>query len=147
MGEAEDLSKITYTHVRKFFWGNVISRFKVPKEIVTDNGLQFTNNNIKVLYNNWGIKLTFATSRHPQSKRQAESTNKMAINMLNMHLENAWGRWVNELPWFMWAYQTTTKVATRETPYSLVYIMEAVLLTEVNITMTTFEPLSQEENS
>lgn len=28
--EAQDLSKITYTQVRKFLWVNVISRFGVP---------------------------------------------------------------------------------------------------------------------
>lgn len=38
--EAEALSKITDLHIQKFMWTNVITRFGVPQEIITDNGPQ-----------------------------------------------------------------------------------------------------------
>ena len=59
--EAEALSRITDLQIRKFMWTNVITRFGVPHEIVTDNGPQFTSHNFKGLCKHWGIKLTFAT--------------------------------------------------------------------------------------
>ena len=36
--EAEALSRITDLQIRKFLWTNVITRFGVPREIVTENG-------------------------------------------------------------------------------------------------------------
>ena len=48
--EAEALSRIT-----------IITRFGVPKEIVTDNGPQFTSHNFKEFCKDWGIRLSFAT--------------------------------------------------------------------------------------
>ena len=63
--EAEALSRKTDLQIRKFLWMNVITRFWVPHEIITDNGPQFTSQNFKVFCKDWGIKLTFATPRHP----------------------------------------------------------------------------------
>ena len=63
--EPEALSRITYLQIRKFLWTYVITRFGVPHEIVTDNGPQFTSHNFKEFWKDWGIKLTFATPRHP----------------------------------------------------------------------------------
>ena len=63
--EVEALSQITNLQIRKFLWTNVITRYGVPQEIVTDNGPQFTSHNVKEFCKNWGIKLTFTTPRHP----------------------------------------------------------------------------------
>ena len=63
--EAEALSRITDLQIRKFIWTNVITRFGVPEEIVTDNGPQFKSHNFKEFYKDWGIRLSFATPRHP----------------------------------------------------------------------------------
>ncbi|XP_013709457.2 uncharacterized protein LOC106413181 [Brassica napus] len=73
--EAEALSRITDLQIRKFLWTYVITRVGVPHEIVTDNGPQVTSHNFKEFCKDWGIKLTFATPRHPQSNEQAESMN------------------------------------------------------------------------
>nr|KYP42570.1 Pol polyprotein [Cajanus cajan] len=41
--EAEPLATITAHNVQKFLWKNIITRFGIPHAIVTDNGLQFTD--------------------------------------------------------------------------------------------------------
>ena len=41
--EAKELAKITTKQVTRFFWENVISRYGLPRILVTDNGLQFNN--------------------------------------------------------------------------------------------------------
>ena len=43
------------------------------------------------------------------------------------------GRWAKELPNVLWAYRTTPERSTGETPFSLTYGAEAVILTEVNL--------------
>ena len=47
--EEEALSRIADVQIRKFIWINIITRFGVPEEIVTDNGPQFTSHNFKEL--------------------------------------------------------------------------------------------------
>ncbi|XP_070050250.1 uncharacterized protein LOC142173677 [Nicotiana tabacum] len=46
-------------------------------------------------------------------------------------LEDAKGLWSKVLPEVLWAYRTTPKTSTGETPYSLVYGTEAVIPVEV----------------
>ncbi|CAA7027871.1 unnamed protein product [Microthlaspi erraticum] len=144
--EAEAFSQVTDKEVRGFIWRNIICKFGVPQEIVTDNGPQFTSNNFKNYCITWGIKLSFATPRHPQSNGQAESSNKTIIQMLKKRLESAKGKWVEELPGVLWAYRTTSKIATGETPYSLVYGMEAVVPSEVTVKTIRTEHLQYQEN-
>ena len=45
--EAEALSRKTDLQIRTFMWTYVITRFRVPHEIVTDNGSRFTSHNFK----------------------------------------------------------------------------------------------------
>ena len=95
--EAEALNRQTDLQIRKFMWTNVITRFGVSQEIVTDNGPQFTSHNFKEFCKDLGIKLTFATPRHPQSNEQAESKNRTMVNMLKKRLEGSHGKWAEEL--------------------------------------------------
>ena len=141
--EAEALSTTTDYQIMKF---HVITWFGIPHEIVTDNGPQFTSHNFKKFCKDWAIKLTFATPRHPQSNGQAESTNKKVVNMIKERKEKAHRRWAEELHGVLWAYRTTPKTTTLETPFSLVYGTEAIVPTEVHVKTTVSGPISQEEN-
>ncbi|KAL0411630.1 UNVERIFIED_CONTAM: hypothetical protein Slati_3752700 [Sesamum latifolium] len=46
-------------------------------------------------------------------------------------LEEAKGNWVEELPGVLWAYRTTPRRSTRESPFSLVYGTEAIVPVEI----------------
>ncbi|KAL5577187.1 hypothetical protein UlMin_018886 [Ulmus minor] len=41
------------------------------------------------------------------------------------------GAWVDELPRVLWAYRTTCRKSTNETPFSMTYGTEAVVPTEI----------------
>ena len=43
------------------------------------------------------------------------------------------GKWADELPKVLWAYRTTSRSTTGETPFSMAYGFEAVLPVEVSI--------------
>ena len=144
--EGEALTRITDLQIRKFIWTNIITRFGVPEEIVTDNGPQFTSHNFKEFCKDWGIRLSFATPRHPQSNGQAESTNKTVVNMLKKRLEGSNGNWAEELHGVLWAYRTTPKTATQETPNALVYGADAIIPTKMHVKTTVSGTTSQEEN-
>ncbi|KAL5579016.1 hypothetical protein UlMin_011458 [Ulmus minor] len=121
------------TQVKKFIWKNIICHFGIPKEIVTDNGSQFISFDFQDFCKEWGIQLSFSTPCYPQANGQAESTNKTVINIIKRRLEKAKGLWADELPGVLWAYRTTAKTSTGETPFSLAYGTEAVIPVECGI--------------
>ena len=52
------------------------------------------------------------------------------MNRLKKRLDVAKGRWVEELPHVLWTYRTTPRKSTRETPFSMTYGAEVVILLE-----------------
>ena len=100
---------------------------------MTDNGSQFISFDFQNFYKEWGIKLSFSTPHYPQANRQVELKNKTVINIIRKRLEKARGLWADELPGVLWAYRTTTKTSTSETPFSLAYGTKAVIPIECGI--------------
>ena len=63
-------------------------------------------------------------------------------------LDDAKGRWMEELPHVLWAYQTTHRKSTGETPFSMSYGVEAVIPIETGFpTLRTqsFNPNNNDE--
>ncbi|RVW63180.1 hypothetical protein CK203_055648 [Vitis vinifera] len=56
-----------------------------------------------------------------------------SINALKKRLEQAKGKWVEELPGVLWAYRTTPGRPTGNTPFALTYGMDAVIPTEIGL--------------
>ncbi|XP_075662899.1 uncharacterized protein LOC142632355 [Castanea sativa] len=106
---------------------------------VSDNGLRFDSKAFREFCNNLGIRNQYSTLVYPQSNGQAEATNKAIVNGLKKRLEGAKGKW---------AYRTTLRRSTRETPFSLTFEAEAVIPAEVNLCsarVTGFTPAENEE--
>ena len=131
--KAEAFKRVRDTEVISFIKRNILSRFGIPSEIVCDNGSQFISNKTKELCGRYNITLHTSTPRYPQANGQAESSNKIIINNLKKRLNDAKGRWADELPMILWADRTTPKMATNHTPFSLVFGCEAVIPPEVEL--------------
>ena len=56
------------------------------------------------------------------------------LKIIKTQLEGANGVWLEELPSVLWAYRTTARTPTGETPFQLAYGSEAVIPTEVGLT-------------
>ena len=54
------------------------------------------------------------------------------MNGLKKRLDDVKGRWVEELAHVLWTYCTTPRRSTGETPFSMTYGAEAVILLKVN---------------
>ena len=74
-----------------------------------------------------GIKNRYSTPAYLQGNGQAEAVNKVIVNGLKKKLDDAKGRWVEELPHFLWTYRTTPRKSTGETPFSMTYGAEVVI--------------------
>ena len=100
---------------------------------MSDNGKQFDNAKFRDFCVELGIKNYYSSPAHPQSNGQAEVTIRTLKAALKTKLEDLKGKWVEYLPEVLWAYRTTRKSATQETPFALAFGNEAVAPVEVGL--------------
>ena len=137
--KAEPIAHITTHKVQHFAWKNIVCRFGIPKCLVSDNDTQFANQQLGKLCTKLGIKQVFASVEHPQTNEQVESANRVLLRCLKRRLEKAKGTWAEEVPRIMWAYHTTPHSTTKETPFSLVYGSDAMILVEIQENSSRFQ--------
>ncbi|GKA86335.1 reverse transcriptase domain-containing protein [Tanacetum coccineum] len=63
--EAKPVATITGNQVKKFVWDNIVCRFRLPGEIISDNGKQFRDNPFKEWCEKLCIRQCFASVKHP----------------------------------------------------------------------------------
>ncbi|KAI5338867.1 hypothetical protein L3X38_018139 [Prunus dulcis] len=143
--EAEALSSTKKADVERFIWKNIICRFGCPQSIVTDNSTQFIWK-ITAFPVKCGIKQHLSTPRYPQGSGQAEASNKIMLDCLKKRLEEGEGKWVDELPGVLWAYRTTKRRSTEETPFSLAYGTEAIIPPHITVPSISIEVGSLDQN-
>ena len=96
--EVEALVNIRDVDVKKFVWRNIVTRFRVPEFLMSNNGLQFDSRAFRDFCSGFGITNRYSTPTYSQSNGQAEATNKAIMNGLKKRLEGVKGRWAEELP-------------------------------------------------
>lgn len=124
--KAAPLRKIGEEEVKKFLWEDVILRFGIPNVIVSDNGRQFVGNKVGSFLAELGTEHRKSSVGHPQANGKVEITNKSLFTGIKKRLEDAKGRWAAELMIVLWAYRTTRRTATGETPFKLAYGSESL---------------------
>ena len=75
-----------------------------------------------------------------------EVTYRTLLKIIKTKLDDAKGTWPEELPNVLWAYRTTARTPTGETPFRLTYGTEVVILVEVGVTSTRRAAFSEEGN-
>ena len=89
--------------------------------LILDNGLQFDSKAFKKYCFNLGIKNRYSTPAYPLENGHVEVVNKVIVNGLKKRLDDAKGKWVEELPHVLWTYWTTSRMSTGENPFSMTY--------------------------
>ena len=106
---------------KKFVLKNIITWFGIPHTLISDNGLQFDSKAFQRYCCDLGIKNKYSTLVYPQGNGQAEAINKVIVSKIKKRLDDAKGKWVEELPHILWTYRTTPYKSTGETPFSMTY--------------------------
>ena len=101
-----------------------MTRFGVPNTLILDNGLQFDSKAFQKHCCDLGIKNKYSTPLYLQSNGSAKATNKVILDGLKKRLEEAKGKWVDELPHVLWTYRITPRRS------SMTYGSEVVIPTE-----------------
>ena len=113
---------------------------------MSDNGKQFDNPKFRDFCVELGIKNYYSSPAHPRSNGQAEVTIRTLKAALKTKLENLKGKWVEYHPKVLWAYRTTRRSATQETPFALAFGTKAVDPFEVGLKSPRIELASIEHN-
>ena len=59
--KAEPLANIRDVDVKRFIWKNIVTRFRVPYVLISDNGLQFDSKAFRKYYPDLGIMNRYST--------------------------------------------------------------------------------------
>ncbi|XP_008223134.1 PREDICTED: uncharacterized protein LOC103322954 [Prunus mume] len=131
--EAKAVKSTTSQEIITFIEEQIIQRFGIPESITTDRGSSFISGEMLDMAEAFKIRLLQSTPYYAQANGQAESSNKVIINIIRKMLEKNPKQWHEKLSETLWAYRTKKREATGMTPYALTYGHDAILPMEIAV--------------
>jgi hypothetical protein len=80
--EMKPLVNIAAAGLKRFFWQNIICRFRVPRKITVDNAKQFDCHIFKDFCHQMGVKAASTSVYHPQSNGVVEKANTLIFSAI-----------------------------------------------------------------
>lgn len=111
------MDKSTASIIRAF-WCSWLRYFGKPKELLSDNALEFTSNEFKTLCDKLHIKHVLTSVYHPQSNGKNERSHLILKEYIR-HYINEQQQWDMILPQAMLTYNCTINKNIGYTPYEL----------------------------
>jgi transposase InsO family protein len=93
----------------------------IPKTIISDRDMKFTENFWKSLFKGLHAQLNFNTAYHPQTDGKNERNNQIVEDMLRMYSMNRPNKWEEYLHLFEFAYNNHYQTSTKISPFEIVY--------------------------
>ena len=118
--EAIPLHSIDAEHVAEELV-NLLVRVSLPKEILTDQGSNFTSQLLQEVYRLLHIQPIRMSPYHPQTDRLVERFNQMLKTMLRKTVKEEGKDWDKLLPYVLFAYRELPQTSTGFSPFKLLY--------------------------
>ena len=99
--KAEPLANIRDVDAKRFVWKSIVTRFGILHVLISDNGLQFDSKMFRKYYGELEITNRYSTLAYVQGNGQAKAVNKVILSGLKKRLDDAKGKWVEELPYVL----------------------------------------------
>jgi hypothetical protein len=116
-----------------FIFNQIVARFDIPKDIVTDHGSHVQNKMMIKLTSKLGLRKEHSSPYYPQANGQVEVMNKSLKTILHWTIDSTKSNWNLMLYSTVWAYRTSVKNATGFSPFQFVYRLEEVFPIECQI--------------
>ncbi|KAI5615026.1 hypothetical protein C0J50_10925, partial [Silurus asotus] len=99
----------------------LFSRVRIPEEILTDQGTNFTSRLMKQLHRQLGITSIKTSPYHPQTDGLVECFYKTLKSMLRKFVSETGRDWDKWLPFLLFAYREVPQASTGFSPFKLLY--------------------------
>ena len=99
----------------------LFSRHGIPREILTDQGTNFTSALLTELYQMLGVRPIRTTPYHPQTDGLVERFNQTLKQMLRKVIAEDGRDWDEMLPYVLYAFREVPQASTGFTPFELLY--------------------------
>ncbi|GJV68887.1 reverse transcriptase domain-containing protein [Tanacetum coccineum] len=130
--KGKPVATIIGNQIKKFMWDNIVCKFGLPGEIISDNGKQFRDNPFKDWCEKLCIRQHFASVKHLQTNGLVERANHSQEEGIKARLDARSKNWMEELSRVLWAHRTMIKSNNGDTPFSLTYGTEAIIPAEID---------------
>ncbi|XP_077230115.1 uncharacterized protein LOC143863310 [Tasmannia lanceolata] len=93
------------------------------------------------------LSLRITSVAHPQTNGQTEVANRILLQGIKKRLDEKAGRWADELYHVLWAYRTTPRTPTGESPFNLSFGTEAVIPVDIGTPSPRITSFNEQLNS
>jgi len=108
--------------IAKIYVEEIVFRYGVPKNLLTDRGTEFLSNLIKGINDYFGILKLNTSPYHPQTDGLVERFNYTLTSMLSSYVYYKQTDWDAHIPSCLLAYRNAVHPGTGFTPFYLMYL-------------------------
>ena len=106
---------------------NIFCRYGMAKELLSDNGGEFTGRYFNDICKILKVKHVTTTAYHPQTDGLVERFNRTLMEMDSHFVNDLQNDWDRHLSKILFAYNTSVHASTMETPYYLMHFHDPLL--------------------
>ncbi|KAH7678467.1 hypothetical protein AAVH_41631 [Aphelenchoides avenae] len=113
------------------FVRHVICQHSVPRTVVTDQGRNFVGKIFSDLAKLYNFAHVQTTAYHQQANGMVERQNHTIANMVSAYVDKEGKQWDRYLALVTFAYNTAVQASTKQSPFYLLRMREAILPTDL----------------